>query len=408
VTGSTCYINCRVTSVASPADMAHALVLLGLPPLLKQLPAALRDSLTNSNIAAVMNPALTQQADLTLREVLSAYIRVLQAWDEARSEGKLKDGSMPVLVLDEASALMEWSPADSDELARLLRFFVTVTKEMKSCHVVLATADHTFSAWLREKIGSGYSSTFVIGDLPEGEARAFLNGRLTQYGQVSDEDWAQVYQVCGGNAGALIKASNFYSMKQDWAAALRGVTGDVWEALKAGSAPSADAGYTSKQFSTAVQALVESPFRSGAVDAQELGSKLGGAAALNAMVKADLVAIRPFSDWAQDIEPEAFGPKMRSSVVTAATPVHLHLMREEQEALLAAAAAATVVSSSTGKPYMNKADAILGGFDDNFAGTAGSFDNFQSFDNVVSFDSGVSFDDIPATPQRAMAQSIEW
>ncbi len=51
------------------------------------------------------------------------------------------------------------------------------------------------------------------------------------------------------------------------------------------------------------------------------------------MVREDLVAYRPYSDWARDLPVEAFrasdGPVHRLDVVvTAPTPAYLHCMRE--------------------------------------------------------------------------------
>lgn len=92
----------------------------------------------------------------------------------------------------------------------------------------------------------------------------------------------------------------------------------------------ADAGYTTAQYAVAVRAIVESPYN--AVPRPELERQLGGSkdqntAALLAMVKANLLGIRPSSPWARDITSEAFGSAKQ--VVTAPTPVHLHVMRTD-------------------------------------------------------------------------------
>jgi hypothetical protein len=53
------------------------------------------------------------------------------------------------------------------------------------------------------------------------------------------------------------------------------------------------------------------------------------------MVQANLLALRPYSHWAADIDAAAFGPRQRSTVVTAPTPLHLYLMEDERSTLLA-------------------------------------------------------------------------
>jgi ATPase domain predominantly from Archaea len=58
----------------------------------------------------------------------------------------------PVIVIDEANVLQEWPESDMPLLQSLLRWFVSITKESKSCHVVMVTSDYTFQKnWLRER-----------------------------------------------------------------------------------------------------------------------------------------------------------------------------------------------------------------------------------------------------------------
>jgi hypothetical protein len=54
-----------------------------------------------------------------------------------------------------------------------------------------------------------------------------------------------------------------------------------------------------------------------------------GGRALAAMVKANLLSLRPYCEWAQDIQREAHGPLTSepSTVITAASAVHLHCVR---------------------------------------------------------------------------------
>ena len=101
--------------------------------------------------------------------------------------------------------------------------------------------------------------------------------------------------------------------------------------MEPGYNPAADAGYTATDYATAVKAILESPYN--AVDKQQLMAELGKQA-LDAMVHANLLALRPYSSWATDIDVEAFGPKKRSTVVTAPTTLHLYLMEQERDMLL--------------------------------------------------------------------------
>ena len=53
-----------------------------------------------------------------------------------------------MLVIDEANKLMSWSDEHPQQLASLLSFFVRLTKEQSRCHVMLATSEYGFQAWL--------------------------------------------------------------------------------------------------------------------------------------------------------------------------------------------------------------------------------------------------------------------
>ncbi len=68
-----------------------------------------------------------------------------------------------------------------------------------------------------------------------------------------------------------------------------------------------------------------------AVKSSQLMGTLGlcykGREALGAMLRAGLLAYRPYSNWAADIPREAFG-EGRGPLVTAATPMHLYHMKQ--------------------------------------------------------------------------------
>lgn len=87
-------------------------------------------------------------------------------------------------------------------------------------------------------------------------------------------------------------------------------------------------GWTPEQYATAVLAILDSPYH--VVQRSQLNAKLGGgsggAAAVTAMVRANLLALRPPSRLAVDIPQVAYGDN-RKVVVTAPTPARLHAMK---------------------------------------------------------------------------------
>jgi len=77
-----------------------------------------------------------------------------------------------------------------------------------------------------------------------------------------------------------------------------------------------------------LDAILKSPYK--AVDEQDLTAVLGKQP-LEAMVQANLLALRPYSFWAEDIDAAAFGVNLDATVVTAPTPLHLHLMERRAQ-----------------------------------------------------------------------------
>ncbi|WIA39543.1 hypothetical protein OEZ86_005632 [Tetradesmus obliquus] len=104
----------------------------------------------------------------------------------------------------------------------MLKFFVAISKEQRRSHVILATSEYSFLTWLSKEIGPGFFQSFVVGDFPAQEARGFLDECLQQVGKpgVVDADWEAVQKVCGGNAGALVRAAGSYNSLGGWKAAL--------------------------------------------------------------------------------------------------------------------------------------------------------------------------------------------
>ena len=72
---------------------------------------------------------------------------LLGAWEKALANGERS--KWPVIVIDEVNVLMGWDKY-SVERATLLRYFVQVTKQEKRCHVLMATSEYGFQAWLND------------------------------------------------------------------------------------------------------------------------------------------------------------------------------------------------------------------------------------------------------------------
>ncbi|KAK9829427.1 hypothetical protein WJX72_005786 [[Myrmecia] bisecta] len=212
---------------------------------------------------------------------------ILDAFEQALAD---KATVSSAIIIDEANKFTTWSTDYPKELDSLLSFFVAVTKQENLTHVLLLTSDYGYVNWLEQGIGKTFYNVQVIGDFPVKEARKFYNTRVPN--PVSEEDWKQVYEVCGGNAGLLIRAA-----KPNLQTALTDIITTVRPSVERGLEPSIDAGFTAQQ------------------------------QVLQAMVRENLLAYRPYSTWATDIEVDAFGPKRRE-VVTPPTPAHLHCMRE--------------------------------------------------------------------------------
>ena len=111
-------------------------------------------------------------------------------------------------------------------------------------------------------------------------------------------------------------------------AALRYIKNTVSNSVHSGLRPQPRDGWTPAQYATAVRSIIAAP--ANAVSARALMDKFGSGGAgrqvLQAMVRADLLAYRPKSDWARDIPSSAFEEDF--FVVTAPSPAELACMRE--------------------------------------------------------------------------------
>ncbi len=77
-----------------------------------------------------------------LQTITNAYVKLVKGSKENRKA----DDPWPVIIIDEANALMEWE--DKKSLYALLAFFVYLTKQEQLAHVILATSDTFLTQWL--------------------------------------------------------------------------------------------------------------------------------------------------------------------------------------------------------------------------------------------------------------------
>jgi len=146
---------------------------------------------------------------------------------------------------------------------------------------------------------------------------------LPQHGVLS---WkAQVGTVLRCAQGDVCCASRLAAMSR--------LVKDVWRTMDPRYWPAADVAYTVADYATAVDAILQSLYK--AVDDVDLIAVLGQQL-LEAMVRANLLAFRPYSHWAADIDAAAFGADLDATVVTAPTPLHLFLMQHKLSIITAA------------------------------------------------------------------------
>ena len=89
----------------------------------------------------------------SLQDFFGAFQVLAGKAKEARKPGD----PWPVIIIDEANALMDWE--DKKSLKALLALFVRVTKQEQLAHVVLATSDTCFLQWLEK---SAYFAPIIV------------------------------------------------------------------------------------------------------------------------------------------------------------------------------------------------------------------------------------------------------
>jgi hypothetical protein len=99
-------------------------------------------------------------------------------------------------------------------------------------------------------------------------------------------------------------------------------------------------GWSEAQFAAAAVLVLDT--KHNAVLEREMRLVIG-AAAVRALVKANVFSVRPYSEWALDVNEAAFAPAAgvdkqigkKTMIITAAAPVYLYCMREERQELQA-------------------------------------------------------------------------
>ena len=118
---------------------------LGADSLLALFPSAMKLAGKVSGVDVsieFLKAELQKKPQTALRTITDAYLKLVKDAKKKRKEGD----PWPVIIIDEANALMEWK--DAETLSALLKFFVYLTKQEQLAHVILATSDTFLTQWL--------------------------------------------------------------------------------------------------------------------------------------------------------------------------------------------------------------------------------------------------------------------
>jgi hypothetical protein len=178
-----CYVDCRSVDASAPDVFARGLKQGALPVFLQSLPAqviaTIEEILRTSGVKDVAKalksctqktqngsaPSFARGALLDamlatapaiaapIQRMCDTFDLIVSAWTTARIQGKLgpTEQQYPVLVIDEFNMLMLWSDSSPNELQNFLNYLVKVSKQDRTCHVVLATSDFGAMSWLNDR-----------------------------------------------------------------------------------------------------------------------------------------------------------------------------------------------------------------------------------------------------------------
>jgi hypothetical protein len=171
--------------------------------------------------ASLGEAVFSRDAPLDLNDMFSAF-EALAARARAQRESffaRNPDGTpppWPALIIDEANQLRSW---DESTLNQLLAYFERICKQEGLAHVVLATSDTGLTQWLQERSIS--VTVLEIGNFGLKEAEEYFRQHVLSARSCppcSPDDWALIYEVCGGNATALNACASWAAISGSWAA----------------------------------------------------------------------------------------------------------------------------------------------------------------------------------------------
>jgi ATPase domain predominantly from Archaea len=92
----------------------------------------------------------------TLQMLFEVSTQLLTAWRSTRAVDKPEGLQWPVLVIDYANLLMDWTDEHPAELSQLLKYLKQLTK-YKLCHLlIVVSSEHCFTQWLQDRTGECY------------------------------------------------------------------------------------------------------------------------------------------------------------------------------------------------------------------------------------------------------------
>ena len=154
------YINCRLEDVSTPDSFACTLLFTTVSAG-EQFKAALA-ALAMAALSGLSNKLMPghQTVELKLSSVVeligklkavpgTPVASVLNTFQQALQQ-TFEGHPRPPIIIDEANKLTSWSVTHPEELRTLLSFFVAVTKEQNTTHVVLMTSDYALISWLEK------------------------------------------------------------------------------------------------------------------------------------------------------------------------------------------------------------------------------------------------------------------
>ena len=121
----------------------------------KAVQALVQTPVQGPAVAGTVGTAFNAAADALLGSVpgrqasaLMIFSQLLQQMRICLPKDRRTTKSYPVIVIDEADKLKNWSLLFPHDLNALLGFFVAITNQERSAHVVLVTSDPSFLSWL--------------------------------------------------------------------------------------------------------------------------------------------------------------------------------------------------------------------------------------------------------------------